>query len=791
MCGIIYFCRSHYNIKGKKEENVMCRFKKLTSLLLATAMVFGLAGCGGDSKGTTTETGTEVVETTEGATEDATTEEEIDLEAMGNLIENGDMSSGTDQWATYLNGGGCNVTVNKDEEIQIDIFNPGKVAHGVQIYHDGFDLKYGAVYEIQFDVHSTIERDLEWRIQINGGDYHAYATDTVTSTTELQHITAQFTMDEASDPAPRLCFNLGYTNSMVEAGIDVASLGEHSVMIDNVSLELIDASGVQDDTVTIEIPKVKVNQVGYSKDVEKVAVFSDLAEEDTTFTVVNVDSGEVAFEGTITEPVKNLTAGEMNSTGDFSELTEAGTYKVVTSGGEESYEFTIGDDVYGDGFKDVVRMLYLQRCGCELTSDLAGDFAHPICHTTEATIYGTTQKVEVSGGWHDAGDYGRYVSPAAKTVADLLLAYEKNPEAFGDACNIPESGDGINDALQEAKYELDWMLKMQDSATGGVYHKVTCKVFPETVMPQDETDELILSPISKTATADFAAAMALAGRIYAESGVEEYAAFSTACIEAAKKAWTYSLEHIDDRGFQNPADIVTGEYADGNSKDEYFWAGMELYKTTGDTSYIEGAKGVYEKVESYGGLGWMDVAAYGSYAALTNEKLKTDDAAFYSEIEKNFFATVDAAIETSKTNAYMVNKGEDYEWGSNLSAANTGMLLYMANDIKPNDEYVTYANHHLNYLYGVNATGYCFVTGVGTLYPEHPHHRPSEFTGKCIPGMLVGGPNSALEDPYAQAVFKESAAAKCYADCAQSYSVNEVTIYWNSPLIYLLAASQK
>lgn len=775
----------------------MRRFKKATSLLLATAMVLSLAGCGGNSTEATTAVLTEAEVTTEAATEEATTEA-VDLEAMGNLIVNGDFADGMNKWDSYLNGGGCDISVNNGE-LQVVVYDTGDVEHGIQVFHDGFDLKYGAQYEFSFDVRGTIERNIDWRLQINGGDYHAYATDTVVTSEETQNVKVQFKMEEASDPAPRLCFNLGYVNAMAEAGVDAASLGEHTIWIDNVSLELVNADGIVDDSVEIEIPKVKVNQIGYEKDATKVAVFADLAEGDNSFTVVNVDSGEVAFEGDISTPVKNYAADEMNSTGDFSALTEAGTYKVVTGKGEESYEFAIGDDVYDTSFKDVVRMLYLQRCGCELSSDLAGDFAHPVCHNTEATIYGTNEKIDVSGGWHDAGDYGRYVVPGAKTVADLLLAFEKDVkvagtidvEVIGDDCGIPESGDGISDALQEAKYELDWMLKMQDPATGGVYHKVTCAVFPETVMPQDETDELIVAPLSKVATADFAAVMAMAGRVYSEYGEGEYAAFGNTCLEAAKKAWAYALENKDTRGFKNPTDIVTGEYPDGNSKDEYFWAGMELYKATGDVSYLEGAKEAYEKVEIYDGLGWLDMAGYGSYAALTSANLKNDDASFYSEIEKNYFAAVDAAVTTSKENAYLVNKESVYEWGSNLSAANTGMLLYMANDIKPNEEYVAYANHHLNYIYGVNATGYCFVTGAGTLYPQRPHHRVCEVLEKCIPGMLVGGPNSNLEDPYAKAVFVDYPAAKCYEDNAQSFSVNEVTIYWNSPLIYLLTAAQQ
>lgn len=762
----------------------MKKWKKVTSMLLVMAMTLSMAGCNGKQ-----EEVTEAEETTEITTELAA-EEDTEEEVQGNLIQNGDFSEGTDKFETYTNGGSCSMNVNSDGELQLDITKLGNVEHGVQLYYDGFEMTEGTVYEFSFDIHGTMERELEWRIQINGGDYHAYHAETVSVTEEVQHISAQFTMEEPSDPAPRLCFNMGYMNSMQEAGMDSANIGEHSIMLDNLSLEVMDSSEAVEAAETVEVPKAKVNQLGYKKDDVKTVVFADLDEDDTTFTVVDADTGESVFEGAMTELKANPSAGEQNCSGDFSKLNKEGTYKIVTKKGEESAAFTIGGKIYTDTFKNVVKMLYLQRCGMELDGELAGDFAHPACHGTKATIYGTNNQIDVSGGWHDAGDYGRYVVSGAKAVADLLLAYEKNPAVFSDDCGIPESGDGINDALQEAKYELDWMLKMQDSS-GGVYHKVTCKVFPETVMPQEETDELIVCPISKTATADFAAVMAMAGRIYSQDGEGEYAVFGVTCLEAAKKAWAYYEAHKDERGFQNPEDVVTGEYADGNSKDEYFWASAELYKTTGDAVYKDGMAEALDKVENLGGLGWADVGAYGAYAALTTEVLKADSTNLRKDIENGFFKAVEDVVKTSKENAYFVNKEDTYEWGSNMGIANSGMLLCMADEIKPNEEYIAYGKTHLNYLFGVNATGYCFVTGEGTLCPVAPHHRPSQVLEKCMPGMLVGGPDSNLEDPYAKAVFTETPAAKCYVDNAQSFSCNEVTIYWNSSLIYLMAALEK
>ena len=131
--------------------------------------------------------------------------------------------------------------------------------------------------------------------------------------------------------------------------------------------------------------------------------------------------------------------------------------------------------------------------------------------------------------------------------------------------------------------------------------------------------------------------------------------------------------------------------------------------------------------------------------------------------------------------------GGSYVWGSNMVVADNGILLLMASKVLGDDSYVDYAADQLNYILGRNAVSYCYVTGYGSQTPENPHHRPSEALGKAMPGMLVGGADGNLEDPYAKAVLAKIPKERCYVDNAQSYSCNEVTIYWNSPLVYLLA----
>ena len=763
----------------------MKRFRKATSLLLVGAMALSLVACGKKEEPATTQEVTTREATTE-ATEEQTTEAAV--EEGGNLLTNGDLSNDTTDYFIYTNGGNATMEVNADGQLQVDIKNPGSVEHGVQIYHDGFSLKQNAEYEISFDVASTVERDIDMRFQLNGGDYHAYYIETIHATPQMQHVDYKFTMEEATDPAPRLCFNMGNVASMEEAGIDWKTMEEHSVMFDNFELYCVDDSNASDSLTGVEAPKVKVNQVGYRPNDIKTVVFSDIA--DDAYEIVDVSSDKSVYEGTIGKAAHCDSADEAVSIADFSDFKDDGTYKVVTSSGEESYEFTISKNPYEESFDDIVKMLYMQRCGEELTKDMAGDFAHPACHTTKATVYGTNDKIDVNGGWHDAGDYGRYVVSGAKAVADILLAYEKNPKAFGDDLGIPESGNGVSDILDEAKYELEWMMKMQNKE-GGVYHKVTCEVFPEMVMPQDETAELIVCPVSNTATGDYAAVMAMAARVYGTSKDKDMQKFAKSCQSASEKAYQYLGKHLDEKGFKNPGSVVTGEYPDDNCTDEYFWAAAELYKTTGDTSYMKDLAKHYKDVTNYTGLGWADVGGFGSYALLTASGAAEENADVYKAVYDAFMDSVEEVLKNSEANGYMINRDDTFEWGSNMGIANDGMLLLLANDIKADENYMVYAKHHLDYLFGVNATGYCFVTGVGSQSPTDPHHRPSQAVGECMPGMLVGGADSNLEDPYAQAVCKDMPAAKCYVDNSQSYSMNEVTIYWNSPLIYLLSATEK
>ena len=699
---------------------------------------------------------------------------ETEPSIMGfNMINNGDFASKDHEWHTYFEGGDGLMYVNDKGELEFDCKMIGTKEWANQLYYDGFALYKDCKYEIQFDCYSDVERDLGYRIQINGSDYHGYSEETIHVGPEVKHFDITFTMEEASDPAPRLCFNLGkFANN--------SGFKEHTVCFDNIDLRCIDDKGYVEggDSTGVVSSPINLNQIGYLPNATKVAVMNGdaIAAEAS---VIDCATGNEVFKGSVSTAVKNAATGREEARFDFSSVTAPGTYKIV-SGSVESFEFKIGDKVYADAFKASLRMFYLQRCGTELTADLAGDFAHPACHTEKATIFGTKDKIDVSGGWHDAGDYGRYVVSGAKAAADLMLAYSLYPDAFDDDLGIPESGNEIPDVLDEVKYELDWLFKMQNSE-GGVYHKVTCANFPSFVMPEEETEELIVTPVSTTATADFAAVMAMASTVFAPFDMP----YSQRCLDAATRASDYLDKHQGIEGAKNPDGIVTGEYPDQNDADERLWAYAELFKATGDTVYDD----EFSALMSGGSatcntdLGWQGVGAYAGYAYLSADKNK---GKFYDVVHASFMAGIADIEATASTDSYNCSLKE-YPWGSNMTVANNGMLLLLFDKVENSNKGDAVAREQLNYLLGTNGTGYCFLTGFGTLSPKNPHHRPSQAKKAAVPGMLAGGPNQNLEDPYAQNVLTGTAPALCYADSDQAFSLNEVTIYWNSPLVFLFA----
>lgn len=681
-----------------------------------------------------------------------------------NLVSNSTFDSGTSGWDTYQASGGKATLTTENGKLALQIDSVGKLNYSVQCNYDIIPLYKNGVYRVSYEISSTTDRYVEAMIQQNGGTYQAYTWKGLDLTAEPQTVDYEFTMKQDSDVMSKLVFNCGLENE--------EDLPAHTIYLDNVKVELVDDSKVDYTSVLPYAPSIMTDQVGYQPDETKTAVFRDVTNE-TNFSVVNADSGQVVYTGELSAPTFYSSADENNWTGDFSAVTEAGTYYITCGGLDQSYSFTIGNDVYDSLLDDSVKMLYLQRCGTEVKDST---FGHAACHDTLATLYHTNEKIDVSGGWHDAGDYGRYVVPGAKSVADLLIAYDANPKLFSDSIGIPESGNGVPDVLDEVRYELEWMLKMQDSQTGGVHHKVSCENFPGYVMPEMETDELIVTPVSTTATADFCASMAMAYEYYQKFDKD----FAEKCLNAAKNAWAF-LQKNPNFIFSNPSDITTGDYGDTSDIDERYWAAAQMWRATGEDTY----RTALESMSVQNGMDWMEVGDYGNIAILTMDGVDTNSD-LYTRAKTSILKEADKMKGLSQSNPYGVSVSK-YNWGSNMGVATSGMILNLAYQMTEDSTYLDTSRSNLHYLLGNNAMGECFVTGYGTVSPEHPHHRPSMAKNQAMKGMLVGGVNSGLEDSAAKAYCANSPSAKCYVDHWESYSTNEITIYWNSPLTCLLS----
>lgn len=522
-----------------------------------------------------------------------------------------------------------------------------------------------------------------------------------------------------------------------------------------------------------------VCQAGYPASSEKTAVIPFAADE---FTVEDSE-GNVRYKGKTSSFGFDESSGDTVYIADFSQLREHGTYRVCSCG-KRSAVFRIGGNIYDKALLLSSKAFYFLRCGCGLSEQHAGKYHHAPCHRSPAILFeDRSVMLDVSGGWHDAGDYGRYVTAGACAAAHLLYAYKMFPGIF-EKLELDIPREEMPDILSEIKYELEWLLKMQRE-DGGVYHKVTTMLHAPFVMPEEDKEPLYVFPVSSIAVADFAAVVALASEIYLPYDQK----FSKKLRAAAEKSAEWLVDNPGFKGFMNPEGCNTGGYYERDDFSNRYWAFAEMYSLTGDKKWHERMTALADKGFPLTELGYGEVGGLGSLAYILSAREK--DGAF-CEVLKKAFADRACELKTlSESCGYGVAMSpHGYHWGSNMSVMKHGMI-FAVNDILNGDaDSREYARKQADYLLGTNALGISYITGIGEFRVNQPHLRPAFADGieECIPGMVSGGPNSGLNDPYAEAVIeKGTPPMKCFADDPASYSMNEITIYWNSPTVFVLA----
>ncbi len=461
-----------------------------------------------------------------------------------------------------------------------------------------------------------------------------------------------------------------------------ASSGDNTVDI----TEIASGGQTQEIVTTYEVPvqtpNILVDQTGYLTQAEKTIVFRG-KELPAEFTVCSLESGDIVYTGKVLKPSYDEETGEYNALGYFTELNEEGSYYVCADKLGESYSFTISDGIYTDLLTQACKKFYINRCGIGLSENYAGERAHSACHTSAAHLQENSDvELDVTGGWHMDELADRDTNSGCKIAENFLLAYEMNGNAFTDEMGIPESGNGIPDVLDEVKYEVDWLLKMQDSKTGGEYGAA----MTDSSKGGDIFNyPVVVTPVSMEATINFAAMMARFSYLYQEFDPE----FATECLKAADKAWNCYISN------QNVSDSSAA-----------FNAAAQLYRATGNSNYNDVLQMFFEKTDFAELFNDDEDIFIGAVTYLsTNQDVDVDQC---GKLMKYLMKRSEAIAAESDASAYRVI---DDEAEQDFSKFMYDMrCLTITDHIIYNHEYTTIIQNHVHYLMGMNPSAINYLT---------------------------------------------------------------------------------
>ncbi|MFD7897579.1 glycoside hydrolase family 9 protein [Streptomyces sp. NPDC059743] len=554
---------------------------------------------------------------------------------------------------------------------------------------------------------------------------------------------------------------------------------------------------------------VQVNQVGYLPDGPKRATVVTAATAPTAWELRSAAGATVA-SGVTTARGGDTASGDSTHLADFSSYTGTGTGYTLVVDGQRSHPFDIRAGLYNTLRSDAMSFFYQQRSGIAIDPALAGAaYARPAGHLGVAPNKGDTSvpcqagvcdySRDVRGGWYDAGDHGKYVVNGGLSTWLLVNSFERAKRAGTDAAlgdstlRVPERGNGVPDVLDEARWELDFLMRMQvpegKPLAGMAFHKIHDANWTGLpTRPELDDQQRELHRPSTAATLNLAATAAQCARVYAPYD----AAFAARCLDSARRAWTAARA--------NPNLIAPdsdgnggGAYGDATVSDEFYWAGAELYATTGEAAYRDAVTASPWHTSSGAftsfGFGWADTAALGRIVLAT---VPTGlPAAETTRLRASVTAAADAHLTTMSGQGYAVPlPSTAYVWGSNGQVANNGIVMAVAYGLTGQQRYRAGSIEALDYLLGRNTLGQSYVSGYGEQPSRNQHHRfwANQYDAS-LPnppaGSIAGGPNAALQDPVAQEKLSGCKPAACYIDDIGSYSTNEVAVNWNAPLAWL------
>jgi endoglucanase len=559
---------------------------------------------------------------------------------------------------------------------------------------------------------------------------------------------------------------------------------------------------------------VRLNQIGYAPDFVKKATMVSDARQPLAWEVRD-GRGRVVGSGRTTVFGFDAASGEHVHVADFSTVSRDGTGYTLRAGGAVSHPFDISRTAYRRLKYDALAYFYQSRSGIPIEMPYAGgkEWVRPAGHAGVlpnrgdtrvpcAPDAGCTYTLDVSGGWYDAGDHGKYLVNGGISVWTLLNLYERalHPPASGEdraafadgRMSIPERANGVSDLLDEARWELEFLMRMQVPPgyprAGMAHHKVhDVKWTPVPTRPERDPEERQLRPVSTAATLNLAATAAQCARLWKPIDT----AFSETCLAAAEAAW--EAARANPVSLASPRDDTGGgSYSDRDITDEQYWAASELYVTTGKSTYRDAVTASTHFLSVPAGtssMSWSSTAALGSLSLVTAPNgLSASDI---DQIRRRVAAAAGKYAAESETQGYGLPLAGPYQWGSNSAVLNNALILAVTYDFTGQRRYRDAVTAAMDYVLGRNAMDQSYVSGYGERPMRSPHHRfwarqaDPAFPGPP-PGVLSGGPNAGLQDARAKALAG-CAPQKCYEDHYLAYSLNEVCINWNAPLAWVAA----
>ena len=572
-----------------------------------------------------------------------------------------------------------------------------------------------------------------------------------------------------------------------------------------------------------KIAVVRDPQIGYDK--------ADKFGPGSLYQIRSADDGHVVFAGMPAEWNSGATQASSGDRGwwfDFSSVTAPGAYFVFDSQRNvRSATFNIGQRVYKDILKAAMRTYFYQRSSFAKRRPFAD-----ACWIDEPAYSGADQDTQahdvadranrskvkdLSGGWFDAGDTNKYVTFAVPAVHQLLAAYQESPGVFTDDFGIPESGNGIPDVLDEVKWEIDWLKKMQ-YPDGSAALKVGDIVYVPAAPPSSDHSQRYYVPSCTSATIASAGMFAHAAYVFGGNGplAREAADLKSRAIAAWNNYHGIASKQTNcDSGVVHSANA---DWSEDEQKAAAVVAAIYLFAVTESSVYDDYVKLHYKELKPYHDEGWTRYKPEQGEALLFYTTLKRSAAALRSAILAD-------KLRDAKTgdHIYGFNASDDlyraflhdpqYHWGSNNPRAqygNTNLDVITYNlDKSANEAYEARALGILHYFHGVNPFAMVYLSNMyrygATQSANEIYHtwfwRGTEWsnalTSACgpAPGYVSGGPNaSAVKDGVPDSLVPPAAQPpqKAYKDWNgpwpdSSWAITEPAIYYQAAYVKLLS----